>query len=111
MLHRLKDILDVITLADAFRYEGEALVDSVGSTFERRGTRADVQVLDDMLGISGDREWRTAWATMIREKAVSRPMDLAEAISRFERFVRPVVEALADRHTLPDTWEPGGPWR
>lgn len=111
VLHRLKDILDVIALADAFPFEGEALVDSVGATLERRRTRADVQVLDDMLEITGDRAWRTAWATMLREKAVRKTLDLREAISRFDRFVRPVLTAIADEAVAPETWDPGGPWR
>jgi len=111
VLHRLKDILDVTALADAFHFDGEALGASVAATFERRSTRADVQVLDDMREITGDRAWLTAWATMLREKAVQNPPDLRQAISRFDRFVRPVIAAIADRDALPDSWEPGGPWR
>ncbi|WP_224191275.1 nucleotidyl transferase AbiEii/AbiGii toxin family protein [Nannocystis pusilla] len=45
--HRLKDILDVVTLTGA-QSVPEDLLASLRATFERRGTRPDLMVLDDM---------------------------------------------------------------
>jgi hypothetical protein len=111
VLHRLKDILDVVALADTHAFDGARLGSSLGATFERRQTRLDVQVIDDMHGIAGERAWRTAWATMLREKAAARPIDLREAVDRFDVFVRPVLESMRAEGPPPGRWEPGGPWR
>lgn len=56
------------------------------------------------------RKWRTSWATMLKEKAVEARTDLREVIARFDLFVRPILDALADDAAPPSRWEPGGPW-
>ncbi len=111
VLHRLKDILDVVALAEQHAFDGPGLAGSLGATFERRGTRFDVLVIDDMRGIALDRAWARAWATMLREKAATQPTDLRDAVDRFDAFVRPVLESLAGTVATPGRWEPGGPWR
>jgi hypothetical protein len=108
--HRLKDLLDVVVLARQERFEGDALVASLGATFTRRETAADVTVLDELLAELVGRKWAMRWAVMHREKAVAVPTELAEALLLFEAFVRPLVVALAGG-LAPGTWEPGGPWR
>lgn len=107
--HRLKDVLDVIVLAERTAFDGGTLTASMRATFQRRETRADVAVLDDMREVLAGREWETAWAQMMREKAVQKPPDLREAIERFDAFVRLLLEALRGG-TSPGRWEPGGPW-
>ena len=71
----------------------------------------DAQVLDDMRAVAGDRKWQTAWATMLREKAVLDPLELYVAIEKLARFIRPVLVAVVSNEAPPDRWEPGGPWR
>lgn len=110
VLHRLKDIFDVVALADTHAFDGARLTGSLDATFERRQTRLDVLVIDDMHGIVGERAWRTAWATMLREKAAVRPIDLREAVRRFDVFVRPVLESMRAGGPPPGRWEPRGPW-
>ena len=111
VLHRLKDILDVVALADGHGFDGALLAASLAATFERRGTQLDVLVIDDLHAIVGERAWTTAWGTMLREKAVLRSVDLREAVRRFDRFVRPVLLSLRRGDPPPRRWEPGGPWR
>ena len=111
VLHRLKDILDVVALAGTHGFDGAILGDSVRATFERRGTPPDVLVLDDLREIVSERAWATAWATMLREKAVAQALDLREAVGRFDSFVRPLLESLRSGEPPPSRWEPGGPWR
>jgi hypothetical protein len=107
--HRLKDLLDVVVLARQERFEGEDLVASLRATFTRRETAPDLAVLDELLAELAGRKWTTRWAVMRREKAVAVPTDLAEALTVFEAFVRPLVAALAGGGT-PRTWAPDGPW-
>jgi len=110
VLHRLKDILDVVTLANAHDFTGAELVDSLRATLERRETVADIRVLDDMRDVLGDRKWQTAWASMRREKAVADSIDLATAIGQFDTFVRPILLSVTGEQSPPTRWEPVGPW-
>jgi len=111
VLHRLKDILDVITLSDTRSFDGADLAASLRATFVRRGTEPDLRVLEDMHEVVGDRRWQTAWASMLHEKAVIDPIDLRAAIDQFDGFIRPILQVLAGDETTPGRWERGGPWR
>lgn len=110
VLHRLKDILDVVALAEAHTFAGLDLVESLRATFGRRTTPADTRLLDEMHEMIGHRGWQTAWAAMLKEKVVVSPLDLRDAIARFDTFVRPVLASLATDVTMPGLWAPGGPW-
>lgn len=108
--HRLKDILDVVTLADACAFNGRDLVNSVTATFDRRASPSDPEVLDDMRTVTRKKDWKIAWATMLKEKAVTEPFDLAEAVGRFDVFVRPILVACAGQGAPPGEWPAQGPW-
>jgi len=110
VLHRLKDILDVVTLAEVQGFDGSLLTASLWATFDRRGTRIDVQVVDDMHEIVSERAWTTAWATMQREKAVAQPIGFREAIDGFDALVRPLLQSIAGDSVPPVKWSLGGPW-
>lgn len=109
--HRLKDLLDVIVLAERSSLSGEGTLASLRATFSRRGTTADLRVLDDMRADLGGRAWTSAWATMAREKRVVDAPGLLDALARFDAFVRPLLLALRDGRPAPGSWEAGGPWR
>lgn len=93
--HRLKDILDVVTLSDIPLVREDLLL-SMRATFERRGTRPDVEVLDDMRKELKGRKWEASWAAMCKEKAVADDMTLQGAVDGFDRFVRPLLLALSE---------------
>jgi hypothetical protein len=100
-----------VILADEHSFDSRSLTASFRATFERRGSEPDAQVLDDMREVVGERQWQTAWATMLREKAVSEPMELRTAIKKLDGFVRIVIKAVASDEAQTLRWEPGGPWR
>ena len=111
--HRLKDLLDVVVLAERLAFEGPTLTRSMLVTFERRETRPDPAVLDDLVAeINGKRskKWGQEWQKMAKEKAVSNAPALDEALARFDTFVRTALQALALREVLVARWPPGGPW-
>jgi predicted nucleotidyltransferase component of viral defense system len=107
--HRLKDVLDVVVLSDRLVFEGPRLVAALGSTFARRETPADPQVLDEILVKITGRKWAARWSTMLRDKAVGTPMPLPDAVARFDRFVRPLLIGL-DGGDAPRFWPAAGPW-
>lgn len=108
--HRLKDILDVITLSKRCSFEGSELITSMEATFVRRETPPDVRVLDNMRTDLKGRKWETPWAEMLRDKAVLNPPTLREAVEQFDVFARPLLLALQEGGS-PGRWEPGGPWQ
>lgn len=107
--HRLKDILDVATLAASEAFEGDSVLASLRATFERRRTDPDLEQLDAITTKLRGKRWETDWATMHKEKAVVRAADLKETLVMFERFVRPLLTALHGGRS-PGRWPPGGPW-
>jgi hypothetical protein len=100
-----------VALAGSHPFVGRDLCKSVRSTFERRRTPPDADVLDDMKAIVSKREWKRAWATMLTEKAAAGPIDLAEAVAQFDRFVRPILLACSEPGDPPGEWPASGPWR
>lgn len=107
--HRLKDILDVATLAATEAFEGDSVLSSLRATFERRRTAPDLEQLGDIVAKLRGKRWETDWATLLREKSVVSAADLRETVEMFERFVRPLLAALDDDRS-PGNWRPGGPW-
>lgn len=96
--HRLKDILDVIVLTD-IRYSQETLLASLRATFLRRGrTDADTEgadtILTDMKTEIRGKRWLTSWAQMCRDKVVTHPPELADALNSFTSIVRPLLRSL-----------------
>lgn len=111
--HRLKDVLDVVVLAQRLAFEGPVLVASLRATFERRGTRPDLAVLDDLRSTMRGRSWATDWSTMLRDKGVRGAPGLPDAVVQFDDFVRPILAMLSDEsvEAAVAIWPPGGPWR
>jgi len=107
--HRLKDLLEVVMLANERAFEGATTVASLRATFDRRRSKPDVAVLDEMLSELTSQKWRTDWAAMRKEKAVVPSLELTDAVQQFDRFVRPLLEALREGDT-PVSWPAGGPW-
>jgi hypothetical protein len=108
--HRLKDILDVVVMSEALRFDSGILVKALRATLQRRGTPADVSVLDDMQDKLIGRKWSRDWATMRKDKRVLGALELADAVAKFDAFVRPVLLAVAGKRPSPQSWSPGGPW-
>ena len=107
--HRLKDVLDVVVLTRRRGFVGAALAGSFRATFERRGTPAETRVLDELAEALAGRRWAERWALMRRDKAVIVDVELTDAVTALDGFVRPVLGALGGG-PMPGTWAPGGPW-
>jgi hypothetical protein len=106
--HRIKDLLDVVALSATLDFDGAELLASLRATLIRRGTSADIRVLDDLRTMLAGRRWKTDWATMLREKAVAEPVALEDAIAKFDAFVRPLLSAMSGG-VVPLQWRAPGP--
>ena len=108
--HRLKDILDIVVVVGILEIDGTTMLESLRATMERRGTSADAKTLDDMRAVLMGRRWRTDWATMFRDKAVTKPLNRMDAVALFDRFVRPLLTPLAEGQSL-GGWKPDMGWQ
>lgn len=86
--HRLKDVLDVVFIAQRVELDVPTLRCALLATAERRSSSLDEQVLDSMIEEMTGRVWERDWATMRREKAVQPSLELREAVERFAFIVR-----------------------
>ncbi len=107
--HRLKDLLDVVVLAQEETLDGAALLASFRATFERRGTAFEERILDELVEELRGRRWSERWAVMRREKAVAVTADVTEAVLAFDTFVRPILRAMRGGGPL-GAWSPAQGW-
>ncbi len=91
--HRLKDILDVVVIAQRVELDVHTLRRALDATAERRSSSLDEQVVDSMTEEMAGRVWERDWATMRREKAVQPSLELREAVERFASIVRSTLRA------------------
>lgn len=110
--HRLKDLLDVVTLAKIDPFSGASLAGSLAATLARRDRTTEdlargAHILDEMR--TEIKKWSADWALMLRDKRVTQPLELSDAMTLFDAFVRPLLDA-AQTGKSSMRWNPGGPW-
>lgn len=110
---RMKDIYDLLTLAENFPFDGTILVRAVQNTFARRATplpnTAPIALTAEF---STDAAKTAQWKNFL--KRVSIPaveLDLAEVIERLSRFLRPVLTAANSGNGFHRSWLAGKSWR
>jgi hypothetical protein len=111
---RMKDFLDIWTLAHAREFRLVELSGAIQATFERRQTpvprEPPVALTADFLE---DRSKQTQWRSFLRKlgkaESTSPPSSLAEAGVLLADFLMPAMTATSD--TPEALWTPGGPWR
>lgn len=109
---RLKDYYDLWTIASSHSLDGNTLVRSLRSTFERRVTQVP---LDDPPGLtpaySEDASRQRQWSAVVGSynPRGSTP-DLPIVVVLLARFLGPVFRAIRDEEPLECTWIPGRGW-
>jgi hypothetical protein len=108
---RMKDFLDIWTLAQGRRFAGEPLSDAVDATFRRRGTSLPTSTPVALTpAFHSARAKQAQWAAFLRKARVDVPT-LEPITQLISIFLMPVVAALLAGTALGSTWSPGGPWR
>ena len=109
--HRMKDLFDVVALANARSFAGPQLLAAVRATFKNRRREIDIVALDEMPKVLGlDKVQRREWAKMLKEKRARLQVELHEAVAQFVTFVRPLLECILSDAQPPSRWPVGGPW-
>lgn len=109
---RMKDFYDVDYLARHFAYQGAVLANALKSTFARRDTPLpDTPPVALTTAFADDREAQQQWQAFgKRLQLKDHEADLGVLVHRLQRFIGPLLRA-ADDDTIPERWEPGGPWQ
>lgn len=110
---RMKDFFDLWFLATNFSFEGEALGESVRSTFARRETAIPEETPVALTSeFAGDQQKQIQWAAFVAKSRLADPSpDLAEVVAVLYRFLWPILAAL-NRGGSPGTqWAIDDGWR
>jgi predicted nucleotidyltransferase component of viral defense system len=99
---RMKDLYDVIFIAQQQRFRRQALHHAMVATFAARGTSFDA--LRRILGetFSSNREKQKLWSAFLRLQTAGVQQGLPQAIDHIREFIEPALEA----HTADLLWNP-----
>jgi hypothetical protein len=109
---RLKDFLDIWTLAQGREFSGPVLASAIDATFRQRktSTTATSPVALTPAFYAG-KEKQMQWGAYLRKARITgAPALLAEVAVKIHQFAMPILAAIADGHAFSKTWQPGGPW-
>ena len=106
---RMKDFFDIWLLSRRFDFEGPELAEAIRRTFERRGTPVPLEIVAFTRPFIDDKE--TQWAAF-REKLSQDhvPISFEEVVTSLDRFLSPIIAALASGRPGAKTWTAPGPW-
>jgi hypothetical protein len=110
---RMRDFFDIDALAARRSFDGQALVDAMRATFDRRRTRVPSDLpLALTPAFPASSEKQAQWAGFVkRNRLSSAPADLGQVVERLARFLVPVVTAAERGAAFAHVWRPGGPWQ
>ncbi len=109
---RLKDFLDIWTLAQELHFNGAVLSESVVATFGRRRTpmpTTQPTALTEAFHTHPDKQ--AQWQAYLRKGRVRGQVPaLHDVALQMSVFLMPVVEAIKAGTRFDQHWPPGGPW-
>ena len=109
---RMRDFFDIDALAARQSFDGQALVDALRATFERRSTKVPAGLpLALTPAFAASSEKQAQWAAFVKKNRLSSaPTDLGQVVQRLARFLEPVVTAAERGAAFTLVWQRGGPW-
>ncbi len=111
---RMKDFYDLQVLSRDFSFDGKSLAEAIQNTFRTRGTALPPagrplaftsDFYDDLAKV---RQW-TAFTQ--KNKGYVAPTPFRTVVTRIAEFLVPVARSAREKISIPQNWEPGGPWR
>ncbi len=109
---RMKDFLDIWTLAQGLEFSGALLAEAVEATFLRRRTSLPLSTPVALTPTFHSAPAKQAqWRAYLRKGRVRGPVPaFDEVVIHVRSFLMPIVEALTAGVTFDCHWAPTGPW-
>ncbi len=109
---RMKDFYDLHILSRTFSFDGSTLVQAIGATFNRRGTKIPTEppiVLNDESANDPDKvtQWR---AFLSRSGLENSTVIYPQLVEELRAFLLQPLYAAANEETFQQSWPAGGPW-
>jgi predicted nucleotidyltransferase component of viral defense system len=104
---RMKDIYDILHLAERETFSHTTLREAVMATFARRSTLLEDRRLVFSTEFAANKDKAAQWNAFLRRSRLESSLTIAEAMARLEAFVDPVCSAAAQSNA---TWSPSE-WR
>lgn len=103
---RMKDIYDILHLAEREVFSLATLREAITATFNRRLTNLTDRRLVFSPEFAQNRDKATQWAAFLRRSRLGSFVGIDEAMTRLEAFIEPVCLATDDEHATwsPDEW-------
>ncbi len=104
---RMKDIYDILYLAERETFSLSILREAITATFARRLTRIGDRYLVFSTEFTANKDKDAQWNAFLRRSRLTSFKTIAEAMDRLETFVEPVCSVMAPSNA---TWSPSE-WR
>jgi len=109
---RMKDFFDLWTLATQYEFAGEALVEAIEATFERRQTElpraAPLALTAEFAEDTGKaKQWS---AFLLRNNLQPKNLSLLEVTQLLSNFLMPLTSAIRKEENFKNSWKSPGPW-
>ncbi len=104
---RMKDIYDILHLAEREKFSQATLREAIMATFARRVTPLEDRDLVFSNEFAANKDKAAQWSAFLRRSRLESSMTITEAMSRLETFVEPICSAMAPVNA---TWNPSE-WR
>jgi len=104
---RMKDIYDILHLAERETFSLATLREAIMATFARRLTRFEDRNLVFSTEFATNKDKATQWSAFLHRSRLESSLTIAEAMKRLEAFVEPVCSVESQSNA---TWSPAE-WR
>jgi predicted nucleotidyltransferase component of viral defense system len=100
---RMKDIYDILFLAEREKFSFFTLQEAIMATFARRATQLEDRHVLFSSDFSASRDKETQWNAFLRRSRLQLSPTLPEAMARFKAFLEPVCSSVVMNNA---TWNP-----
>lgn len=107
---RMKDIYDIVALAERLDFDGVELTAAIRTTFESRGRQAREVPPPITPAFAADAGAVERWGAFMRRNRLG-SLDLGTAVEQARAFLLEPLAATREGESFVKRWSKGGPWR
>jgi hypothetical protein len=104
----MKDIYDILFLAENEPFRLDTLREAIVTTFARRGTALEDRSVVFREEFAGDAEERSQWRAFLDRNRLNPAQEFSEAVGRLHAFLEPVCDLQTNSKDIvwdPTSWE------